>query len=92
MNNYLPIGSIVKIKESDAYLMIIGYDYPKEDKVFDYVAVIHLAGIGFIPANSDTDLVVFNRSSIEEVSFIGYMDREARKKLKYMEMMKEGKK
>ena len=95
MNNMLPIGSIVTLKEAGTNLMIIGYDCKKDNIVYDYVAVFHLAGKGYHSANRKEDLVVFNRKSIKEVNFIGYMDKNVRNKLKYLELMKnmkEGKK
>ncbi len=92
MNSYLPIGSVVKIKESDVNLMIIGYNFPKDDKIYDYVAVIHLVGIGLKMAGRSTDLVVFNRSSVKEVFFVGYMDRKVKNKMTYMNFKKEDKK
>lgn len=73
----LPIGSIVKLKESERLLMIIGVlqngkAYP--DRTFDYVAVPYPQGIQDSRMN-----LGFDHNDIEEIIFRGFEndDRKA---------------
>ena len=65
---YLPIGSIVKLKEVDVELMIIGYLKKVEDKIYDYSACSYPLGI----VTSVLDTAVFNHEQIEKIYHMGY--------------------
>ena len=70
----LPIGSIVKVKNVEQRVMIIGVlqkgrATPKEH--FDYVAVPYPEGLHDMRLN-----IGFNHDNIEEVIFRGYADKE----------------
>ena len=69
MKNYLPIGSIVKLKQGKVKLMIIGYCKTLrngEIKEKDYIACIYPLGL------TDLDnLLVFNNEDIEIIEVSG---------------------
>ena len=65
---YLPIGSVVKLKDVDLELMIIGYLKKPEEKIYDYSACIYPLGI----VTSVLDTVVFNHEQIEKIYHVGY--------------------
>lgn len=71
----LPIGSVVLLKDGDRKLMICGVCVTKEDddsRVFDYSGVLYPDGL------EDLDkLYLFNRDSIEQVFYVGYMDENS---------------
>ncbi len=70
-NKILPIGSIIKMQDSDLYLMIYGYvDSNKkiENDFYDYFCCIYPAGI-----NGKNSILV-KKDKIEKVIFIGYQD------------------
>lgn len=73
---FLPIGSVVKLKEGTKRLMITGF-LPIEQKengeknMWDYNGCLYPEGI----LNS-TNNYLFNHSQIEEVHFIGLVDDE----------------
>ena len=70
---FLPIGTVVKLKKSEALFMIVGYDASFEknkDKKYDYIGYIY--PIGF---NSKKDNYLFNYDDIEKIVFKGYIDK-----------------
>ena len=71
---YLPIGSVVLLKDAKKRIMITGF-YVKEDpnqkKAYDYVGVLYPEGV----VRSDKNLV-FNHEQIDKVFFVGYSDAE----------------
>lgn len=70
----LPIGSIVKVADVEQRVMIIGVLQKGQafpDKIFDYVAVPYPEGLHDVRLNIGLD-----HSSIEEVVFRGYEDKE----------------
>lgn len=72
MNEYLPIGSIVKLKDDKNFeYMILGY-YPidqETDEKFDYSAVVYPHGYSY-----GNNLILFNKDDIERVEYEGYSD------------------
>lgn len=67
----LPIGSIIKISDSDLYFMIYGYvDRNKkiENDYYDYFCCIYPMGI------NGKDSILVKKEKIEKVIFIGYQD------------------
>jgi len=71
---YLPIGSIVNIKEVNKKIMIIGFliKLPnKENKVFDYMGCLYPEGV----MSLEQDLL-FNHEQIVNIHHIGYIDQD----------------
>ena len=82
---FLPIGSVVKLKNGQKRLMITGFlqmeqDENGEKNIWDYSGCLYPEGMLTSEAN-----YVFNHSQIEEIHFIGRGDEEVeefKKKLK----------
>ncbi len=71
---YLPLGSVVILKDAKKKLMVIGYatiDVNKRDKVFDYVGCLYPEGV--ISTNQS---ILFDHSDIEKIFCIGFSDDE----------------
>ena len=71
---YLPIGSVVLLKNAKKRVMVTGFYVKKKkksDKVYDYVGVMYPEGV----IQSDKNLV-FNNDQIEKVYFSGFSDIE----------------
>ena len=71
MKQFLPLGSIVKLKESDAKLMIIGRSQLCEGIQYDYSAVMFPVGY----TGSD-QLFVFNNDDVDIMFYLGMQDLE----------------
>ncbi|MBR1385453.1 MAG: DUF4176 domain-containing protein [Bacilli bacterium] len=70
-NKILPIGSIIKMSNSDLYLMIYGYANSKKNidgEYYDYFCCIYPAGI------NGKDSILVKKEKIEKIIFIGYQD------------------
>ncbi len=67
----LPLGSIVKIKNLDDKLMIVGVDQLVDGENYNYVAFIHPYGYAGVKK-----IISFNAHVIEKVYFEGYRDEE----------------
>ena len=73
MKKFLPIGSVVLLKESQKRIMIVGVKQKQEnsDKVWDYSACLYPEGI------LDPDkLFLFDAEQIERLYFVGIQDGE----------------
>ena len=71
MDELLPVGSIIKVKDVEKPLMISAHKCKFNKQIYDYLLVPY--PIGFI----NSKLVRYsNDSEIEEIYFIGY--RESR--------------
>lgn len=74
---YLPIGSVVLLKNATKRLMITGF-YVKsdenEEKTYDYVGCLYPEGI-----LSSKENCVFNHEQIDKIFFLGYSDDEEKK-------------
>ena len=87
MNNkiekYLPIGSVIILKDAKKRIMITGYasvDMSKKDKVYDYIGCMYPEGV-----ISTEQSLLFNHSDIDQIYCLGYSDAEQKefvKKLK----------
>jgi hypothetical protein len=76
---FLPIGSVVRLKEGKKRLMITGFlpieqNEKGEKNVWDYSACLYPEGV-ITPTNN----YLFNHSQIEEIHFIGLVDEEEEK-------------
>lgn len=69
----LPIGSIVKLRGGERRLMVCGRVVASGEAnvIYDYVGCLYPQGV----VNS-SNMLFFNRDSIEEYYFIGFQDRE----------------
>ena len=71
IKNLLPVGSVVKIKDSEKALAIIGILVNNDGIKYDYIAVP--SPEGYIDAEH---MYVFNHEDVEKVDFLGYMNSE----------------
>ena len=70
-NEYLPIGSVVLVKEAEKKLMIIGIMPKSGEMTKDYIGVIYPEGY-----LDNEHFYMFDHSDIVEVSYIGLIDAE----------------
>jgi len=84
-NNYgkfLPIGTVVLLKDATKKLMITGfcsYDLEKKEKAYDYTGCLYPEGI-----ITSKQMALFDHNQIEKVFYLGYSDdeeKEFKKKL-----------
>lgn len=74
IKNFLPIGTVVILKNAKKRVMITGFCIvPKEDntKIYDYTGVLYPEGV----INSEQCLM-FNHNQIEKVFHMGLVDEE----------------
>ena len=90
MKKFLPIGSVVLLKDSQKRIMIVGVKQKQADteKIWDYSACLYPEGI------LDPDkLFLFDSEQIERLYFIGLQDGEGLaflNMLNHMDDQKEG--
>ena len=71
---YLPIGSVVLLKEAKKRVMVTGFVAQSNetgDKVFDYMGCLYPEGI----ISSEQNLL-FNHDQIDKIFYLGYSDEE----------------
>lgn len=71
IKNLLPIGTVVRVKEANKKMMIIGILQQNKTERYDYMAILHPEG--FL---SEKEIYMFNHEDIEEVNYLGFMDSE----------------
>ena len=71
IQNLLPVGSVVQLKEATKKLMIAGILMNNNGVKYDYIGVFYPEG--YIDANR---MFVFNHEDIEKVDYLGYMNTE----------------
>ncbi len=74
MKDYLPIGSLVTLKNGRVKLMILGY--PKtieEDKIKDKDYIACISPLGIMNFRS---ILAFNNDQIDHVDFMGFTSPE----------------
>lgn len=85
IEKYLPIGTVVMLKEAKKRIMVIGYlpvsNKDGEKVIYDYAACLYPEGI----ISSDKTLL-FNHDQIDKIYFIGNNDEETKK---FLESIKE---
>lgn len=86
---YLPIGSVVLLKNGKKRVMIYGRKMKVEgdEKVYDYLGCLYPEG-----ALESKDVILFDHDQIQMIYFIGFQDLEElafRKKLNLLEMEDE---
>lgn len=87
---YLPIGSVVLLKDAKKRIMITGFCIiPKENdnQMFDYSGCLYPEGL-----ISSDQTAVFNHDQIERIFCLGYSDEEEKqfKEKLIQEMSKNG--
>ena len=72
---YLPVGTVVLLKDATKKVMIVGY-FPMDEKkeVYDYTACVYPEGI----LSPDKSLA-FNHNQIKEIIHMGLEDAESKK-------------
>ncbi len=71
---YLPLGTIVLLKDARKRMVIIGYEgMTGEDggKTYDYIGCLYPEGVVALNRN-----LLFNHDQIEDIYFVGYSDIE----------------
>lgn len=90
-NKYLPIGTIVLLKDATKRVMITGFVItPDEDKtkVFDYSGCLYPEGV-----ISSQQTLLFNHDQIERIFHLGFYDEEEKEfKNKLIEYLNNNKK
>lgn len=72
MEELLPLGSVVVLKDGSKSLMVIGTNqYYSKGEQYDYVSVLYPEG----HLNKDS-FFLFNQEDIREVKYIGYVSAE----------------
>lgn len=74
IDKYLPIGSVVLLKNAKKKLMITGFfvvTIESPDKTFDYSGCLYPEGM-----ISSKESLVFNHEQIEKIFSLGYSDEE----------------
>ncbi len=73
-DKYLPIGSIVLLKDAKKRMMITGFAIKTKDSgndVFDYMGCLYPEGI-----LSLNKVLLFNHDQIDKIFYIGFTDYE----------------
>ena len=72
MKKYLPIGSVVSLKETEKMLMIIGLaqQEAQTEKVWDYSGVFHPEGM-----MTSANMHLFNADEIQTLHFVGFQNQ-----------------
>ena len=79
-DKYLPIGTIVFLKDDIVMHMIVGYlSKDKESKLYDYISIPFPYGMLSVEA-----VHPFNNDDIEEVIFNGYKNDTFDELIKYL--------
>ena len=81
-NSFLPVGSVVLLKDAKRPVVIIGFSVIEkgERKVWDYLGCAYPVGV----VGTDKNLL-FQRNQIEKIISKGYEDEECKKFLKMMQ-------
>lgn len=79
---YLPIGTVVLLKDATRKVVIIGYAISENgsNEVWDYLGCAYPVGV----ISSDSNLL-FNKEQIGKIVFMGYADEEGEKFSKDLE-------
>lgn len=83
--NLLPIGTVVKLNETEKRLMIVGILIQNEDTRYDYIGLLYPEG--YIDGET---MFMFNQEDIEKIEYIGFIDAECQafRKTLYEELAK----
>ena len=99
LEELLPIGTKLKVKDSEIQFMIVGYNINLGDVYYDYVAVIHPIGYEAIMPGIEKNIFYFNKEDVDEVYSVGFLDEKTQSVRKHVNNLimarkarKEGKK
>lgn len=86
MEGFLPLGTIVLLKDAQKKLMICGRIQTDvaTGKVYDYSACVYPEGL-----ISSSEVIMFNNDNIDKVFFVGYQDPDEFRFRKILEEYKE---
>lgn len=84
LDELLPVGSIVLLRDAKKKLMIAAIMQIKNDRIFDYLGVPYPEG--YIGAKS---CILFDHENISEVVARGYEDAERKKYLEFLKLTYE---
>lgn len=75
-DKYLPIGTVVLLKNATKRLMIVGFCVKgdTDDKIYDYVGCLYPEGL-----LSNDQNCLFNHSQIDKIFFLGFVSEEEKK-------------
>ena len=68
MNDFYPLGTVVRLKSDEGYLMIVGRVVSDGEGLYDYAGCIFPLGV------QGEEYFMFDNEDIEEVTFVGYQD------------------
>lgn len=77
LNKYLPIGTVVMLKNGKKRVMITGFccaDEEKKDKVYDYCGLLYPEGYVY-----KNQMFLFDHNQIEKIYYLGLNDEENKK-------------
>ena len=79
--SFLPLGSIVLLKDATRKIVIVGYLVKEEsnNKYWDYLGAPYPLGV--IDPNKN---LLFDREQIDKVVFTGYSDEEGKKVIDFL--------
>lgn len=85
MGNYLPIGSVVILKDGTKEIMIYGrrQTHAQTGKIYDYVACLYPEG-----NISPEYTFLFNHNQIGKILFLGYQSPQENEFIKKLELLK----
>ena len=86
---YLPIGTVVLLKNANKKLMITGFGiiHPQSKEVYDYSGCPYPEGI--IDSKS---LFMFNHEKIQKICYMGYESEENEKFVKFIKKKQKNEK
>ena len=70
-NSELPLGTVVKIKNNNNLLVIIGYNDIIKNKLQGYYSVVYPIG-----TTTGEDFIEFNDQEVNKIVFLGYKDEK----------------
>lgn len=89
MNNYLPVGTIVLLKDAKKRILIVGY-LPQEngsDKTYDY------SGVPFPDGLIDSrKILLFDHTQIDKICHNSIIDKEVMEMINRVKKVKSGEK
>ncbi len=71
---FLPIGTIVKLKNTNKRLMITGFYLVADDNknvIYDYSGVAYPEGL-----STSEETALFNHDQVEKIFYVGFVDEE----------------
>lgn len=80
---YIPLGSVVRLKDANASVMVTGYaavDEEEKNKVYDYAGCQYPEGV-----IDQDELLLFDHNQIDQIIYIGYESEEYKKYIKEVE-------